>query len=179
MSDEMPGLDDLMNAITKPLEAELAAARKVADGAMADRDALKAEVERLHNKMYDLSKVSQDYEDTLRAARDTAEAEADQYKMQLSTALDECLDTVLRENSLIVALNNQDAKLSQWRQSSTKMMDEILRLSADYVRLAEITDLMNNIGFTMQIDQRGRKYIHHDDHGDFYYSRETREDGAK
>ena len=47
MSDEKPGLDDLMNAITKPLEAELAAARKVADGAMADRDALKAENERL------------------------------------------------------------------------------------------------------------------------------------
>ena len=80
-----------------------------------------AEVERLHNKINDLSKVSQDYEDTLRAARNIAEAEADQYKMQLSTALNECLDTVYRENSLVVALNKKDAENERLRAALEKI----------------------------------------------------------
>lgn len=121
---------------------------------------------------------------TLAAAR--IEAEINALKADLKLAQDQNCEYAAREDrkgfeisAHLDHINNQDAELSQWRQSGTKMMDEILRLSADYVRLAEITDLMNNIGFTMQIDRRGCKYIHHDDHGDFYYSRETREDGAK
>jgi len=39
-----------------------------------------------------------------------ARAEVEQYKAQLSTALNKCLDTVLRENSLIVELNKKDAE---------------------------------------------------------------------
>lgn len=46
-NDEEPGMDELLSAIMKPLERELAAARVVANGAMADRDALKAENARL------------------------------------------------------------------------------------------------------------------------------------
>jgi hypothetical protein len=45
----------------------------------------------------------------------TAESAVDQYKMQLSTALNECLDPVHRENSLVVALNKKDAEVERLR----------------------------------------------------------------
>ena len=48
-----------------------------------ERDAARAEVERLHKQINDLSKVSQDYEDGLRAQRDTAEADAERLRAAL------------------------------------------------------------------------------------------------
>ena len=50
-------------------------------------------------------------------------AEADQYKMQLSTALNECLDTVYRENSLVVALNKKNAEVERLREALEKYAD--------------------------------------------------------
>jgi len=42
-------------------------------------------------------------------------AEVEQYKAQLSAALNECLDTVYRENSLIVALTKLEAENERLR----------------------------------------------------------------
>ena len=53
-----------------------------------------------------------EYQSVVNKLKETR-AEVEQYKAQLSTALNECLDTVYRENSLIVALNKKNAEVER------------------------------------------------------------------
>jgi hypothetical protein len=98
--------------------------KAVADGMLivarviAERDVLKGELadalRRETGAVESVAEWEREYNDMQKRAT-TAESAVDQYKMQLSTALNECLDTVHRENSLVVALNKKDAEVERLR----------------------------------------------------------------
>ena len=55
-----------------------------------------------------------EYQSVVNKLKETR-SEVEQYKAQLSAALNECLDTVYRENSLIVALTKLEAENERLR----------------------------------------------------------------
>lgn len=75
--------------------------------------------------------------------------------------------------------HSRESALDSLTQTYVDVVEERSKLEAEVARLRKITDFMNDIGFSYKVDRRGDAYIHSDDYGDFYYSREQREGDRK